>query len=178
MAIRKATKTSDKQPNLVGAAGEYFVMSQLLRRGYIAALAPVGVPNADIVVTDKLGDRLCAVQVKSRSGKNKRGGWMMGKKHEDIKSTTLFYCFVDFGGDNDEKADCWIVPSSVVAKTIAKSHLAWLKQPGKKGQQRTEGKMRKFNQEHELLGKSYKQGWLEEYRETWDVLKVRSRRAP
>ena len=36
---------------LVGAAGEYYVLSQLLRRGWIAAPAPDGAPNMDILVT-------------------------------------------------------------------------------------------------------------------------------
>ncbi len=48
---------------VLGAAGEHYVMCQLLRRGLIAALTPVGVPNCDIVVTDDIGDRLCAVQM-------------------------------------------------------------------------------------------------------------------
>jgi hypothetical protein len=39
------------QSTLLGAAGEHYVLCQLLRRGYIAALAPIGVPNADILVT-------------------------------------------------------------------------------------------------------------------------------
>ena len=43
--------------SLLGAAGEYYVMSELLQRGYIAALAPQGVPNVDIVVTDLSGNR-------------------------------------------------------------------------------------------------------------------------
>jgi hypothetical protein len=43
---------SNSDTSLLGAAGEHFVMSELLRRGYIAALAPRGAPNADIVVTD------------------------------------------------------------------------------------------------------------------------------
>ncbi len=38
---------------ILGAAGEHYVMCQLLRRDLIAALAPTGVPNADIIVTDK-----------------------------------------------------------------------------------------------------------------------------
>ena len=38
---------------IIGAAGEYHVLSQLLRRGWIAALAPDGAPNMDILVTDE-----------------------------------------------------------------------------------------------------------------------------
>src|SRR3546814_17866078 len=66
--------------SLTGAAGEHFVMSELLRRGMIAALAPAGVPNCDIVVTDDIGERLCAVQVKTRRGQGAARGWHVGKK--------------------------------------------------------------------------------------------------
>lgn len=40
---------------VLGAAGEHYVMSVLLRHGFIAALAPVGVPNTDIIVSDDIG---------------------------------------------------------------------------------------------------------------------------
>ena len=56
----------------------------------IAALAPAGVPNADIVVTDQIGDRLCAIQVKARTDKGSDGGWHMKPKHEELSSPNLF----------------------------------------------------------------------------------------
>lgn len=49
---------------LLGAAGEHHVMTELLRRDFIAALAPHGVPNVDIVVTDIEGTRA----IPSRNG--------------------------------------------------------------------------------------------------------------
>jgi hypothetical protein len=52
-------------------------MAELLRRGYIASLAPAGVPNADIVVTDVEGGRLCSIQVKTR---------------RDIATAVCFHC--------------------------------------------------------------------------------------
>ena len=61
--------------SLTGVAGEHYVLSELLRQGYIAALAPMGVPNADIVVTDMDGSRLCSIQVKTRRGIRANGGW-------------------------------------------------------------------------------------------------------
>src|SRR5664279_1348824 len=66
-----------KQSTLVAAAGEYYVLARLSLLGKIAAQAPRGVPNADIVVSSVKGDRLCAVQVKSRQGKGGDGGWHM-----------------------------------------------------------------------------------------------------
>jgi len=97
--------------SVLGAAGEHYVMCQLLRRGLIAALAPAGVPLADIVVTDDIGDRLCAIQVKSRNDIGSDGGWHMKDKHETIESDTLFYAFVDFGKDTTAAPVCYIVPA-------------------------------------------------------------------
>jgi hypothetical protein len=52
--------------SILGGAGEHFVMGELLRRGLIAARAPEGVPNFDIVINDLEGERLAAIQVKTR----------------------------------------------------------------------------------------------------------------
>ena len=75
--------------SLTGVGGEHYVLSELLRRGYIAALAPTGVPNADIVVTNMEGSRLCSIQVKSRRGVGADGGWHMSKKHEVRLATVI-----------------------------------------------------------------------------------------
>ncbi|MEF2550920.1 hypothetical protein VQ042_06005 [Aurantimonas sp. A2-1-M11] len=122
---------------LLGAAGEHYVMSQLLRRGYSAALAPVGVPNADIVVIDDIGERLCALQVKSRLEKGSDRGWHMKEKHELLSAPTLFYAFVDFGKEDlHEAPKCWLLPSAVVADVIRRSHAAWLL-PARRGNRGT-----------------------------------------
>jgi hypothetical protein len=156
---------------LTGAAGEHFVMSELLRRGMIAALAPAGVPNCDIVVTDDIGDRLFAVQVKTRIGKGSDRGWHMRKKHEALTSSTLFYCFVDFGAYTGELPFTYVVPAPVVARTIRECHQAWLDQPGKSGQQRNDSDFRRFlpDYAHLEMGK-YEDGWLTESREAWHLL--------
>jgi hypothetical protein len=44
-----------------GVAGEHYVMYRLLRRGLIAAVAPTGVPNADIIVRDVSGIKFAGV---------------------------------------------------------------------------------------------------------------------
>ena len=157
---------------VLGAAGEHYVMCQLLRRGLIAALAPAGVPNTDIVVTDDVGDRLCAVQVKTRQEKGTDGGWHMGAKHEKIFSDALFYAFVDFGKNASEFPNCFIVPSSVVASVIRRGHEKWLEAPGKSGQQRKDSDFRRFLPDYEKMGIDIGcgTGWLEEYRENWDLI--------
>ncbi|WP_439491333.1 hypothetical protein [Blastomonas fulva] len=146
-------------------------MSELLRRGFIAALAPVGVPNCDIVVTDDIGDRLCAIQVKSRNSTGADGGWHMGKKHEGLTAPTLFYCFVDFAMGKECAPFTYVVPAAIVAKALAETHQAWLDQRGKKGQQRKDGDMRRFLPSYDHLGtRQYNSGWLDPYREAWHLL--------
>jgi hypothetical protein len=156
---------------LTGAAGEHYVMSQLLRRGYIAALAPAGVPNCDIVVTDDIGDRLCAVQVKTRNNLGSDGGWHMRKKHEDLNSPALFYCFVDFGDGCDQHPRTWVVPAPVVARVLSDCHRAWLALPGKNGRPHKDNDLRRLLPAYDHLPvKSYAAGWLDEYLEAWDLL--------
>ena len=157
---------------VLGAAGEHYVMCKLLRRGLIAALAPVGVPNCDIIVTDDIGDRIFAIQVKTRVDKGSDGGWHMGKKHERIVSATLFYVFVDFGKSLNDPPVCHLVPSAVVADVIGRSHKSWLAAPGKRGQQRKDSAVRRFLPDYDRMGIEIGcgHGWLDRYRENWDAL--------
>ena len=132
------------QSTLLGAAGEHHVMAELLRRGYIAALAPQGVPNADIVVTDVEASRLCSIQVKTRRDIGSDGGWHMKAKHENIRSDQLFYCFVDFGKTTDAPPTVHVLPSARVAEVLFTAHRKWLTNPGKKGQPRKDSAVRRL----------------------------------
>lgn len=157
---------------VLGAAGEHYVMSMLLRHGFIAALAPIGVPNCDIVVTDDIGDRLCAVQVKTRVDKGSDGGWHMSRKHESISSSGLFYTFLDFGKSLTAPPICYVVPSAKVADAVTRSHALWLSQPGKRGQERKDGDLGRFMPDYTKVGLDFGcgPGWLEPYLEAWHTL--------
>jgi hypothetical protein len=150
-------------------------MCQLLRKGLIAALAPTGVPNADIIVTDQIGDKLCAVQVKSRIKPGSDKGWHMSAKHEEIKSPNIYYCFVGF---ETEPPGCWIVPSAIVADVLKRSHAHWLVSPGKKGQTHNDGNMRRFCQsyDHEKFLPEFSMGWLDPYKEKCDLLETATKK--
>jgi hypothetical protein len=163
---------------LLGAAGEHHVMAELLRRGYIAALAPQGVPNADIIVTDLEGARLCSIQVKTRRDIGSDGGWHMKAKHENIKSDRLFYCFVDFGKATDTRPVVHVLPSALVAEVLFASHRKWLVNPGKNGQQHKDGQMRRLLPDYaRIFGSTdnpYPNGWLGQYRDAWHLLRLES----
>lgn len=125
---------SIQDSTLVGAAGEYYVLARLCLRNKIAALAPSGVRNADIVIST---------------------------------------AFVDFGNSNDKNPTTYVVPSTVVATTLRETHQLWLDRPGKKGQPHKPTELRRFMPDYTRncgTGTAYGPGWLEQYRERWDLL--------
>jgi hypothetical protein len=142
--------------------------------GKIAAQAPTGVPNADILISSSHGDRLSAVQVKARQGKGADGGWHMSKKHEEIEAPSLFYAFVDFVSLIDPKPVTYIVPSTIVAQVIRVTHAAWLAKPGQKGQKHNDTDLRRFMPDYTrncgAAAAPYVEGWLDQYREAWGLL--------
>ncbi|GJE57318.1 hypothetical protein [Methylobacterium thuringiense] len=156
---------------LLGAAAEHYVMCQLLRQGKVAALAPAGVPDADIIVSDRLGSALAAVQVKARRAIGSDNGWHMKAKHEEIVRDLLFYCFVDFGSGLADQPKCWVIPSAVVACVLTTSHRNWLGAPGKKGQPHKDGPMRRMLPDYSRHGmKDHGLGWLDGYLDAWGLI--------
>jgi hypothetical protein len=162
--------------SLLGAAGEHYVMSQLLRLGYIAALAPQGVPNADILVSDLEGNKTCSIQVKTKREVGIDGGWHMKPKHETLIAGNLFYCFVNFGISIISEPKVFVLPSAKVAEVIATSHANWLSTPGKRGQKRNDSDVRRLlpDYSNSFLGSvnPYPLGWLDKYSEAWHLLKL------
>ncbi len=167
---------------IVGAAGEYHVLSQLLRRGWIAALAPDGAPNMDILVTDEKSNRLCAIQVKTRRDLGGDKGWHMKPKHEELVANDLFYIFVDVGKRPSDETKCYILPSATVADSLKRCHSAWLESPGRDGRPHRDSNIRRLKPDHSNInainteGKAaiadYSNGWLEKYREKWSILRL------
>ena len=166
---------------IVGAAGEYYVLSQLLRRGWIATLAPDGAPNMDILVTDENSDKLCAIQVKTRRDIGSDKGWHMQPKHEAMISDNLFYVFVDVGGKPSDPTISYILPSKVVADCLRITYQGWLKTPGKGGRPHKENKLRRLVPDHSYYAKptsaegeatirKYGVGWMNPYLENWNIL--------
>ncbi|SMO32513.1 hypothetical protein [Paracoccus laeviglucosivorans] len=166
---------------MTGAAGEHLVMSRLLSRGYIAALAPQGVPNFDIVVTSVEGTQLCAFQVKTRWDKGSDGGWHMRQKHESLRNPRIFYCFVDLGKTASASASVHVIPSATVADVVQISHATWLSKPGARGQKRNDSSIRRLLPDYErLMGPEtpYRLGWLDRYLENWDQVAAIAQPAP
>ena len=119
--------------SIIGAAGEYYVLSQLLRRGWIAASAPTGAPNIDILITDGQGRNPRAIQVKTRRDTGRGGKWQMQQRHETMIDDDLFYAFVNLGEKPSDADACYILPSQEVADAIRLTHKVWLDTPEEAG---------------------------------------------
>tara|TARA_Y100001935_G_scaffold108961_1_gene90447 strand:+ start:64 stop:612 length:549 start_codon:yes stop_codon:yes gene_type:complete len=173
------------QSSLVGSAGEHLVLSKLLIKNYIAALAPEFTKSYDIIVLNKDGTSSFPIQVKSSYDSNY--GWILSQKNEEpIKN--LFYAFVDFQS-SEENPNIYIIDSPLVAKLVKTSHQIYLKVPGRKGQKHNDTPMRRLaydfkntwkntsnlekylnKQELTFLNK-YSNGWLDEYKDAWHLIK-------
>lgn len=147
---------------LTGAAGEHLVLSRLLQRGIVAAQAPEGLRNVDILVTLTDPPTSIVLQVKSRQ-RGADGGWHMSVKHETVFDAGLFYCFVDFAA---EHPTVHVIPARVVAKALREDHEIWLATPGKNGKPHSDTAMRRLRPSMF----SMPDGWMNQYFEAWGQL--------
>ncbi len=136
----------DTKPSLnsIALAGEFATLSRLALRGYDANLTLGNTKNVDILVSDPESGRMYRLEVKTSSYLSKKGSaakrsklfgynyeWIMGKKHEEIVDPSLFYCFVNFAGDEGTPFRFFILPSKVVAEYVGAQHQLWLDQDPK-----------------------------------------------
>ena len=153
---------------LIGAAGETYILYQLLSRDLLAAPAPTGAPVADLIVFDPKMSVGSMVQVKSTT---RPGNWVLGEKNQlpEFVHARLFYAFVDLVPAIPE---VYIVPSAVVADFLSASHRAFLARGGK------ENPVRSIRRRHSSFPvPGYPEGWLDQYRDRWDDLQAEPRRS-
>jgi hypothetical protein len=161
------------QNSLLGVAGEHYVLSCLLRQGYIAGFAPPGTPSIDIMVYDGRCEVHCNIQVKRRNPNRPNGGWVMSRKH-GTPIDKLFFCLVSFPTTEAGRYDVYVMPSDVVATVLLTGHGLWLSQLGRNGQAHRDNDVRVLLQDYSRRGEvamqEYGAGWLEPYRNRWDLL--------
>ena len=92
----------------------------------------------------------------------------MRSKHENIQSDSFFYAFVDL---EPHAPNVFIIPSKVVADVLNTAHQAWLDEPGRGGKPHRDHDMRRLLPAYARDVPGYPPGWLEPYRERWDLLR-------
>lgn len=154
MAITEADDSD--RTGRIGVAGEYFVMAELTRRGYVASPTSKNTKAIDLLVSDKNGKQLAAIQVKTCDNK-KQQKWKMSSSVEKNDASNLYYVFVNMNGG--EEPSYYVVPSRYVAYRVRQDYEAFLNTPAKNGERHRETTMRTFAFVDEDEQKQYKNAW-------------------
>ena len=133
---------------LIGNAGEYYVMAELLKRGIIAALAPRNAPSFDILATRK--NQTVKIRVKTKS--QEYPIWQYSAKKDgsifrDLSKHRDFTVLVDLAvATKDLKF--YIVSTYRINKWLNKDFEDWVNTPGKNNRPHNpENKKRNLSQE-------------------------------
>jgi len=149
---------------LIGNAGEYCVVAELLKRGIVASLAPRNAPGFDVLATK--GRFTTRIRVKTKS--EQYGIWQWSAKPDgtifrDLLDSSDFTVLV-----NLTRRTCdlqfFVLPTRIVHEWLVTGHENWLKAPGKNGRPHNPS-----NRKRHLVYKE-RMADLERYRENWDIL--------
>jgi hypothetical protein len=177
-------KNNSPQSAILGASGEYLVLSHLLRLNFVAGKAPENTKDYDLIVLNKDGTSSSPIQVKTTF---KEMHWLLQEKHEKpIKN--LIFCFVYMSKEN-HNSEIFVINSKLVADIISTSHKIWLKLPGLNGRKHNDGPMRALHRDYNFFTKlknykeylnndeikfikEYSLGWMDKYKEGWSLIGV------
>jgi hypothetical protein len=98
---------------LIGAAGEYFVMGELLRQAWLAGMTPRGASDYDIIATK--GARTIRLRVKTKTADSDLFRWNAHKEtgviFRHIADTNDYCVLVDLAGAHPEY---YVLPTAIV----------------------------------------------------------------
>jgi hypothetical protein len=149
---------------LIGNAGEYYVVAELLKRGIVASLAPRNAPGFDVLATK--GHFTTRIRVKTKSEQYNDWQWMAkvdGTIFRDLLTTSDFTALVNLTQRTCDMA-FFIVPTSRVHDWLVSDFNRWVATPGKNGRQHDP-----TNRKRHLGYREHAQD-LESYRDRWDIL--------
>jgi hypothetical protein len=130
-----------KEKSTRGNASQFFVASELCRRGYSAVVTMGNTLNTDILCSNIEGTRFVHIQVKTFVPGGRTCS--VGAKAEKDFGENFFWILSGIP-EPESKFDFvyYIIPSSIMAREISKAHLAWLEAPGKMRQEHNDSTVR------------------------------------
>jgi hypothetical protein len=154
-----------------GNAGEFFVLAELTRRGWTAALTARNNRAYDILA--KRGNDFAAIRVKTKTSAFDLFQWNVKPTGEIFLEMTEehdFCALVDIPEQASLPPTYYIVPTPVIDKWLRDDFQTWVTTPGAKGQQRDATNKRRIfyvDDDTEKLSHGYRQklapyegGWL------------------
>lgn len=97
------------------------------------------------------------------------GGWHMSEKHERLSHNRLFYAFLNL---EPAEPQVFTVPCAVVQELVRTSHATWLALPGARGRVRRDSNVRRVRPSYQWDVPGYPDGWMDAWRERWDLLEA------
>ncbi len=152
------------QGTLIGNAGEYYVVAELLKRGAIAALAPRNAPAFDILATK--GERTVRIRVKTKSQEYDIWQWTVRKDgtiFRDLAERDDFTVLVNLAMDYRDMA-FYVIPTSILNEWLVKGFQEWVTALGKDGRPHSSS-----NKKRHLSCGQYQQ-IIQDYCDNWDIL--------
>ena len=116
---------------LIGNAGEYYVVAELLKRSIVAALAPRNAPAFDILATKD--NHIVKIRVKTKSQDNPSWLWAAKKDGSIFRSLSKdgdFTVLVDLAMETKD-LKFYIVPTYQIDEMLQKGYKKWVDTPGK-----------------------------------------------
>lgn len=129
----------------IGNAGEYFVLAELIRRGWMAAMTARNNHAYDILA--KRGEQFAAIRVKTKTSAFKLFQWNAKPNGDIFLELTPqhdFCVLVDIPEDSGDGPTYYVVPTPVIDKWLRDDFNVWVNTPGAKGQQRAEDNKRRL----------------------------------
>lgn len=133
--------------NVSGAAGEHYVVAELLRRGFFADVLYSCAKDYDILAFNPEKNKSFRIQVKANQSNQKK--WQIGK-HEPIYDNNMFFVFINLV--ELESPVFYVVPSKIVHDKVENRHQS----PKENGGKRSD--IRKFVFEEDEY-KKYENNW-------------------
>ena len=124
-----------------GNASQFYVAGELCRRGYAAVVTLGNTPNTDVLCSNREGTRFAHIQVKTFVPGTKTCS--VGIKAEKQFGEFFFWVLAGIPApDSTLPFRYYVIPCAEMAANVSRHHRQWLLEPGKKGQQRNDNKVR------------------------------------
>ena len=149
---------------LIGNAGEHYVMAELLKRGFIAALAPRNAPAFDILATNPY--KTVKIRVKTKSEQFDAWQWVKKKDGNIFRFLQMegdFSILVNLAKEVDNMC-YFIVPTKILNEWLVNDFDLWIKTPGRGGRPHS-----KENKKRNLEFRRHKDDLLK-FENNWDLL--------
>ncbi len=161
-------KIKQGQGTVIGNAGEYLVVGELLKRGIIAAPAPRNNPGFDVLATN--GVKSLNIRVKTKTEAADSWVWNCKKDEQKTIFNNLtdgpdFTVLVDLKDDDTQPEYC-IVSTVELEARLRDIYNYWVNQPPKRGSKPHNPDMRM----RRIGFSKYHKDWLFEHKGAWHLI--------